>query len=440
MSNDRAMKYAQVLSNLIKCQTISAVGQTDLSKFYNFHEVLKQQFPNLFNAVTFEDVDGSLLLYWKGTDPNLEPVLLMNHFDVVEASGKWTHEPFSGDIADGCVWGRGTLDTKGGLAMMLQAADELAAEGFTPKRDTYFVSTCTEETTGDGGNKISSMLAERGIRFYMVLDEGGMILYDPIGGAKGTFAMIGVGEKGYVDLKFTARSTGGHASTPGKNTPLARLSKFIIEADKAKVFETKMSPTVAQMLSRFAPTMSGVMKMACGNVKLFKPLLTKVMPMISSSATALLRTTLACTMAKGSDGANVLPQEAWVVGNMRYSHHQGRDASIKAITDLAAKYDIETTVLKDGGESNLTDFNGEQFKFMEKAVSTVFPEFKPVPYIMNGASDSRYFARVCDNCVRFVPFDINQQQYGSVHGIDENVSIDCLPAAVDFYRYFIREV
>lgn len=434
------MKYAQVLSKLIQCETVSFVGQTDLSKFYNFHSILTQQFPNLFKVVTLEDIDGSLLLCWKGTDPTLEPVMLMNHHDVVEASGKWTHEPFSGDIADGCVWGRGTLDTKGGLAMMLQAAEELAAEGFTPRRDTYFVSTCTEETTGDGGNRISQLLLERGIHFYMVLDEGGMILYDPIGGAKGTFAMIGVGEKGYVDLKFTARSTGGHASTPGKNTPLARLSRFIIEADKAKVFEAKMSPTVAEMLSRFAPTMGGVMKLACGNVKLFKPLLTKVMPMISSSATALLRTTLAFTMAKGSDGANVLPQEAWVVGNMRYSHHQGRDASVKAITELAAKYDIETTVLKDGGQSNLTDFNGEPFKFMEKAVSTVFPEYKPVPYIMNGASDSRYFAKVCENCVRFVPFDINKQQYGSVHGIDENVDVKCLPEAVDFYRYFIREV
>lgn len=440
MSNQRAMNYAQVLSRLIQCQTVSFVGQTDLTPFYQFHDVLKELFPDLFRVATFEDMDGSILLCWKGSDPSLEPVLLMNHHDVVEASGKWTHEPFSGDIADGKVWGRGTLDTKGGLAMMLQAANELAAEGFTPKRDTYFVSTCTEETTGDGGNKISQLLLERGIRFYMVLDEGGMILYDPIGGAKGTFAMIGVGEKGYVDLKFTARSTGGHASTPGKNTPLARLSKFIIEADEAKIFQVKMSDTVAEMLSRFAPTMSGILKTACGNVKLFKPLLTKVMPAVSPSATALLRTTLAFTMAKGSDGSNVLPQEAWIVGNMRYSHHQGRDASVKAITELAAKYDIETTVLKDGGESNLTDFNSEQFKFMEKAVAEVFPDFAPVPYIMNGASDSRYFAKVCDNCVRFVPFNINGQQYGSVHGIDENVDVDCLPAAVDFYRYFISEV
>lgn len=436
--NNRSEAYAQILSRMIRCKTVSLVDQDQ--KFSDFHSLLQELFPNLFRVAEYEDVEGSILLRWKGSDPAAEPVLLMNHHDVVEASGAWTHEPFSGAIADGKVWGRGTLDTKGGLAMMLQAAEELAGEGFIPKRDTYFVSTCCEETTGNGGDHISRLLQERGIRFYMVLDEGGMILYDPMGGADGTFAMIGVGEKGYVDLKFTACSTGGHASTPGKNTPLARLGKFMVEADKAKIFDIKMSPTVAEMLRRFSPTMKGIMKTACSNVGLFRPLLTKIMPAISPSAAALLRTTLAFTMAGGSDGTNVLPQEAWVVGNMRYSHHQGRESSIEAVKQLAAKYDIEVSVLKDSGASGLTDFGSPQFKFMEQAVEAIFPEYRPVPYIMNGASDSRYFSRVCDNCVRFVPFNINNQQYASVHAIDENVDVACLPPAVDFYKYFIQNV
>ena len=434
----RSQAYAQILSRMIRCKTISVMEEN--RKFEDFHSLVKELFPNLFRVAEYEDVDGSILLRWKGSDPSLAPVLLMNHHDVVEASGQWTHDAFSGDIADGKVWGRGALDTKGGLSMMLQAAEELATEGFTPQRDTYFVSSCCEETTGDGGDRISQLLLDRGIRLHMVLDEGGMILYDPIGGADGTFAMIGVGEKGYVDLKFTARSIGGHASTPGKNTPLARLGKFMNAVDDSKIFEVKMSATVKEMLRRFAPTMKGVMKVACGNVGLFRPLLCKIMPAISPSAAALLRTTLAFTMAKGSEGTNVLPQEAWIVGNMRYSHHQGRDASIEAVTKLAKKYDIEVSIIKDGGASGLTDFESQQFKFMEQAVSHVFPDFKPVPYIMNGASDSRYFSRVCDHCVRFVPIHINDQQYNSVHAIDENVDIDTLPQAVDFYRYFIQNV
>jgi carboxypeptidase PM20D1 len=186
--------------------------------------------------------------------------------------------------------------------------------------------------------------------------------------------------------------------------------------------------------------MSGIMKTACSNVNTFKPVLKKVMPMISPAGAALLRTTLAFTMSKGSDGTNVIPQEAWVVGNMRFSQHQGKKSSVENIVNLAKKYDIETEIIEDGIESGITDFNGEQFKFIEKAVQAVFPEYKAVPYIMNGATDSRYFTRVCDNCIRFVPFKIDNQQLNSVHGIDESVDIDTLPPAVDFYKYVIKEV
>jgi carboxypeptidase PM20D1 len=277
------------------------------------------------------------------------------------------------------------------------------------------------------------------MEFYFVLDEGGMIKYDPIGGAEGVFAMIGVGEKACIDLKFIAKSNGGHASAPGKNTPLVRLSKFMIEAEKSKCFEVKMSDTVKETLSRFAPTMSGIMNLACGNVNAFEPVLKKAMPMISPSGAALLRTTLAFTMSKGSDGSNVIPQEAWVIGNMRASHHQGKKASIAAIAELAKKYDIETVVTDDGIESGLADFRGDAFKFIEKAVYSVFPDYKPVPYVMNAATDSRYFHIVCDNCLRFVPFLIDDQQLDSIHGIDENVDISTLPPAVDFYKYVIKE-
>ena len=439
MSDTRAIKYAQILSKLIKVETISSRENQDITKFLEFHRVLRETFPNFFKTVEYEEFNGSLLLKWKGTDPTLKPILLMNHHDVVEASGEWTHPAFSGEIADGRVWGRGTLDTKGGLSMMLQAAEELIVSGFIPKRDTYFVSSCNEETDGAGCDAISRALQERNIEFHFILDEGGMIKYDPIGGANGTFAMIGVGEKTCIDLKFIAKSNGGHASAPGKNTPLVRLSKFMIEAEKSECFEVKMSDTVKETLSRFAPTMSGVMKMACGNVNIFEPLLKKAMPMISPSGAALLRTTLAFTMSKGSDGSNVIPQEAWVIGNMRASHHQGKKASIDAITELAKKYDIETVITDDGIESGLADFRGEAFQFIEKAVNSVFPDYKPVPYVMNAATDSRYFHIVCDNCLRFIPFLIDDQQLDSIHGIDENVNVSTLAPAVDFYTYIIKE-
>lgn len=439
MSVAQTQNYAARLARLIQVETISQGDGGDKTKFYRFQDVLREVFPHIFSVCTFEDFNGSFLLHWKGMGEQ-EPVLLMNHQDVVEATGDWKYPPFAGTVAEGKLWGRGTLDTKGGLWAMLQAADELAAQGVRPKRDFYFMSTCTEETDGVGGENMANALKERGLHFYMVLDEGGMIVREPIGGAKGLFAMVGVGEKGCADLKFVARSTGGHASTPGKNTPLVRLGKFMAAVEKKKLFKAEMSPTVCAMFSTIASSMRGGMKFVLGHPHLLKPLLVKVVPAVSNAAGAMLKTTVAFTMAGGSNGANVLPQTAWVVGNMRYSHHQGREESIKAIKKLAEKYDVETIVLDPGTPSGLSDHRSEAFGLIRRAVATVFPDVKTTPYIMTGASDSRFMGCVSENCLRFTPFVIDDVQLDSIHGVDENVDVSALAPAVEFYKYIMTEI
>ena len=434
----RTQDYGQRLAQLIRCETVSHDHQTDKRKFYAFHDLLRQMFPNLFSACDYEDFDGSFLLRWKGTGDRL-PVMLMNHHDVVEAPGNWTYPPFSGTIADGKLWGRGTLDTKGGLWAMLQAAEELISEGFVPDRDLYFLSACTEETDGSGADRISAELQRRGIRFDLVLDEGGMILDEPIGGAKGTFAMIGLGEKGCADLKFVARSTGGHASTPGKNTPLVRLGKFMAEAENANLFTSDMHPAIQEMFRRIATRMAQPLRFVLGHPRLFKGLLLRVIPMVSGTAGAMLKTTLAFTMAQGSQGTNVLPQEAWVVGNMRYSHHQGGEASMAAVRTLAEKYDIEMIVMESGFSSPMSDYHSDGFHRVERAIHAVYPHAVASPYLMTGASDCRYMSRVCDTCIRFAPLYITQAQMDSIHGIDENVDLSALAPAVDFYKHLIAK-
>jgi len=437
--DERSARYAEGLARLIRCETISDAEDKTREKFYRFHELLRAEFPLLFETAECENFDGSLLLRWKGREER-EPILLMNHHDVVEATGTWTHAPFAGDIADGKLWGRGTLDTKGGLYCMLQAAEELLAEGFTPAGDVYFFSTCTEETTGEGARLIAATLKERGLHFRFTLDEGGMILTEPIAGAKGTYAIVGLGEKGCADLKFIARSTGGHASTPGRDTPLVRLGKFMAAAEKADIFPSHISPVVHEMFARLSGSMSGALKTALGNSRTLAPLLKKVVPSVSPMAGAMFRTTLAFTMAQGSQGTNVLPQEAWVIGNMRYSHHQGSAGSIEAVRKLAAKFNVETEVLDAGEDSPLSSFESEGFALTEKAVNAVFPGVKTAPYLMTAASDSRFLDESLTPCaLRFTPFHISDEQLASIHGIDENVDISVLPGAVDFYRYMIKE-
>lgn len=436
--DNRNNTYAKQLSKLIQVETISCDDQPDKTKFYEFQKMLKQIFPNLYNKCQVEDFHGSMLLRWPGAGCG-EPIMLMNHHDVVEAPGQWKYPPFSGTLADGKIWGRGTMDTKSGLWAMLRAADELAESGYIPKRDVYFMSSCNEETNGSGAEEISRTLAERNIHFYMVLDEGGMILPQPIAGANGTYALIGMGEKGCVDLKFIARSSGGHASTPGKNTPLVRLGQFMAAAEKSKIFNVDISPVICQMYKRISWSMKYPVRFVLGHPRLFKPVLRKIVPTLSPSAGAMLKTTIAFTMASGSDGYNVLPQEAWVVGNMRYSHHQGEKGSIEAIKNLADRFQIETQVMKPGFSSPLSDYNTAAFHLIEDGIARIFPGVIPTPYVMNGASDCRYMSRVSDNCFRFAPFVISEKQMDSVHGLDENIDISALAPAVDFYKYIITE-
>ena len=437
--NERTEIYARRLSQMIKHETISENGQTDKTKFLEFHKLLRELFPHIFSVCSFFEHDGSFIMRWPGKYPG-QKLLLMNHHDVVEATGEWKHPPFSGEIAEGKVWGRGAIDDKGELWAMFQAADELAADGFVPEYDVWFESACTEETDGAGADWLSKYMADQGLRFDLVLDEGGMILDEPIGGAKGTFAMIGVGEKGCADIKFTARSAGGHASAPGKNTPLVRLGKFMAAIDRNDVFKAELSDVTCEMLKRLAPTMDGIQAKFMARPEKYRGILAKVMKSLSPMAASLISTTLAFTVAKGSEGNNVLPEEAYVIGNMRYSHHQPLEESLKEVKRYARRFDIEVEVLDPGFSSAISDFRSKGFRLVERAVNEVFPGVLTSPYLMTGASDARYMSRVSDCCIRFAPFKIDDQQMASIHGINESVDLSCLEPAVDFYKYIIREV
>lgn len=437
--DERASRYAAALAQMIQLETVSSRSETERIGSPAFRALVEWSFPNLFAATRCIPFADGFVLHWQGADPRRPPVLFMNHHDVVEAEGGWTHSPFAGEIADGRLWGRGTLDDKGGLWAMLQAADELAEEGFRPGRDLWFASSCTEETTGAGAAEIAAWFEEQGIRFEMSFDEGGMIVSDPIEGVHGTFAMVGVGEKGCADIRFSARSGGGHASTPEADTPLVRLGKFMAAADKSDVFEARFSPTACEMLRRFAPY-TGKAAALLRRSDRFSPLLAQVFSRRGGAAAALVRTTIAFTMAQGSPGTNVLPQEAWVVGNMRFSHHQGRESSLRAVETIAQRYGVEMEVLDPGFSSGITDWTGSAFTLTERAVTRLFPGTVTVPYVMTGASDSRFFDRICGQCIRFLPLPIDGQQLASIHGVDENVGLADLAPAVDYYRCLMQEV
>lgn len=438
-TTERAGSYGRRLAEMIRKETISSRNDDDKTKFYEFHGKLEELFPNIHETCEKHVFQGSLLFRWKGNG-NQEPILLMSHQDVVEATGTWEHEAFSGDIDEkGRIWGRGTVDTKGSLFCILTAVEELIAEGYAPEGDVYIASSCTEEISGEGAPLTVQYLKEQGVHLRLLLDEGGMIIEEPIKGVAGTYGMVGVVEKGYGDVKFIARGKGGHASAPGRNTPLVRLGKFMADIDEHNPFEGKLTPTVREMFRRMAPNMNFGMRMIFANLWFFEGILLKLLPGISPAAGAMTRTTLAFTTAKGADGLNVLPQEAYVTANMRFIHHQPNEESIKVVSEIAKKYDIETEELYQDRPCPIVDFHSDAFRMLEEVAAEIYPGIGICPYVMTGGTDAKFYKDICENAIRFAPIYIDGQQYTSIHGINENIYQGALPKAVDFYKSIIKK-
>ncbi|NLB89601.1 MAG: M20/M25/M40 family metallo-hydrolase, partial [Clostridiales bacterium] len=349
IDEDSALQYGQHLSELLQCATVNdpaADGQETSLAFAKMRKVLEKNYPLSHQAMEQTLVnENGVLMHWKGKDPRRGAVVLMSHSDVVPAPGAWTHDPFSGAIADGRVWGRGAQDTKGSLCAIFEAAESLLAEGFTPPCDVYIVSTDNEETMGNTAPTIVQMLLDQGVRFELVSDEGGAIIANPMPGLHHYFAMLGIVEKGYANVRFTAKSKGGHASAPPKNTPLARLAAFVTEVETKNPFTVEISPPVKNMFASLAPYMSFPYRFIFGNLWLTGPLLKRVMGKISPQGGAMLQTTCAFTMAQGSTAANVIPQSASITANLRFVMHQPQKESLEIIEALAKKYDLEMDVL-----------------------------------------------------------------------------------------------
>ena len=433
-----ALRLAEKLSKMIQIDTTSHAGGDDPEKFRAVHKTLAELFPLVFSSLEKTEIDGNLLFYWKGRSSE-KPILLMSHQDVVPAEGEWLHAPFSGDIADGKVWGRGASDTKCSVMAFFEAVEQLLAEGFTPPTDVYLASSCTEEWAGDGAPKLVAELQRRGVELFLLCDEGGGIISEPIGGIPGNFAMVGVFEKGKADVKFTAKSTGGHASAPGKHTPIARLAAFANEVETHSPFKKKLLPEVASMfrtLSGYASSFG--LRLLLGNLWLFSPLLKAVLPAVSAQAGAMLKTTIAFTTQSGSDAYNVIPQEATLGANMRFIPHQGEQESLAIIKRLAEKHGLSTEVLHSNDFTPPVDIRGEAFTLFTRVIGETFPGIAASPYVMTGATDAQFYQPVCKSCIRFAPVIYGPEQMKGMHGLNENIEYSCLPGAVRFYQNLIR--
>lgn len=434
-----AETYAEKLSKMIKVPTVSLRGNTDLSEFYKLHEIMRENFPLVFSKLECTEIDGNLLFRWIGRDSERNGLLLMGHQDVVTADEpNWERPPFSGEIADGNIHGRGAMDCKSTVFAEFQAVEELLAEGFVPPCDVYLATAVDEEISGDGATKLVEYLKSNGVHLDVAMDEGGAILKDALPTMAGWCAAVGVLEKGYIDLKVIAKGAGGHSSTPKSNTPLTRLSEFVTAVEKDKPFKAEISGPVHAMLDQAAPFLGFPLRMVLGNLWLFKGLLTKVLPVVSPMCNAFVKTTFCCTMAEGSHTPNVIPSEAYIVCNLRTSPHQNVEESLEVLKRYADKYGLEFEIIHSRNASSCVDYKGEEFGYLKKCLNECYPDAGVIPYLMTGGTDCRHYEGVADNCLRFSPIKMSNEQLAAMHAANESIGVHEVACGVKFYKHYIK--
>ena len=345
---------------------------------------------------------------------------------------------FSGTVKDGRLYGRGALDCKGTVFTELQAIEELLEEGYAPTRDIYLAYSINEETGGDGAAGVMRHLKERGIRLALALDEGGAVIDKAVEGMDRPYATVGVTEKGYMDVKITARGKGGHSSTPPRHTPAARLFAFAEEIERKRPFRKKLLPVAQEMLRAMAPSFPRPLGFFMKHTTLFRPLLTAVMPRISPFGEAVLQTTCCFTMMQGSSAANVIPKEPYLVANLRTSVHQNCDESLAVLQRYADKHDLELTVLLRRDASPVSDLRSGAYAHLTGLIREHFPEAGTAPYMLMGGTDCRHFHALSENALRFAPVRMTEAQSASCHAVDENVTVTALAEGVEFFKFFLK--
>ena len=436
-TDEEALEYAKRLQKMIQCKTISVEGSYDDTEFEKLRNVMTELFPTVHKKaekMTFSD--DCWIYKIKGADESRN-IMLMSHHDVVAVSGEWEHEGFSGEIADGKIWGRGTVDTKTPLFAEFSALEELLNDGYIPPCNIWLGSSHNEEIGGNGIPLANEYFKENDIKFEVVLDEGGALIEPPLAGMSADkCGMVAVHEKGRIYLKCTATTGNAHASlTAGsKATPVERMSSFINEIMTKDIFIRKLNPQVTAMFKHMAPYLAFPMNMLLSNLWLFGGIIKKVMPKINAQAGGLIGTTCTFNNIEGSTASKICTAKAF----LRPVDEEDFKKDLEAFKEIAKKYDITVEMTEDSEYHGPADMSKPQFDYTMKCIGEIFPQYPASPFILPAGTDARTLTDVCECVLRFAPIRLSAQQLGSVHAENENLDLDSIGNAVAFYKHFVK--
>lgn len=429
------------LAEAIRYRTISTpdTAQWDPAPFEAFRSYLESAFPRVHARLNRTDLARHTVLYeWTGTRPELGPVVLMAHQDVVpvaaESEGDWTRPAFGGEIADGHVWGRGAVDDKGSLMAILESVEALLAEGYRPARTVVLVFGEDEETRGRGAAAAAAHLDAEGITPWLVLDEGGLILEDGPLPVSRPVALVGIAEKGYASIELEVRADGGHASMPPRETAVSILAGALDRLQRTK-FEPRPESGADLLFDRLTPHMTGAERVIFANRWLFGPLITRTLS-ADPSTYATLHTTMAPTMLRGSPRDNVLAREAGAVINFRIIPGETVALVVERVREAIDDERVAIRVWEAGRAepSPLSPTADSQWGLLDHTIRRVFPEAIVAPFLVVAQTDARFMTRVSQHVYRFAPLRMTLDGLQGIHGTDERIAVEDYARMMAFYR------
>lgn len=438
------------LAAAVRLQTISSHDDEHASaaSFKALHAHLEASFPKLHAVLKREPVGSYGLLYtWPGADARLKPVLLMAHQDVVPVAPgtekDWTHAPFSGEIADGFVWGRGAWDNKSNLMSQMEAVELLVAAGFQPRQTVMLFFGQDEEVTGARGAAVlAARLKRDNVRVEFVLDEGTLVIEGMLPGLEKPAAMVGVAEKGYLTAVLNASAAPGHSSMP---PPVAGQSAIgMMSATLARLethqFPVRIAGVSGDMLEALAPEMSLVNRIALANLWLTRPIIESQLSRNPATA-AMMRTTTALTIVNAGNRDNVLPGRASAWVNFRLLPGDSSDAVIAHITKVAGELPVKAEKAAGFSEASRvarTDARG--FAAITRTMRELHPDIVVAPSLMLGATDARHMDAVADNVYRYSPVRAGPSDLSRFHGTNERISVANYTEMIQFYHQLLKNL